>query len=400
VTAIAGAPFELTDEEARVLGCLVEKSITTPDAYPLSANSIRLACNQTTNRDPITHYGDDVVEAALEGLRSKQLARRLKNPGERAIKHRHVVPEAWSVDSGELAVLTVLLLRGAQTPGELKQRTERLHGFASLDELESALARLAGREMVAQLERRPGQKESRWVQLATPTSERSIPADDEAPVIEPEVAIDATLDARDAATGTVLRNLAVDTEREVEAKLERARRAVPNWSARTARERHGTIDNALDRLTAAAEAIATIAARQIGGFADDLTVALLDSIDGARRGFGDPLSRSNPSVIAFVLDARATLEVDEIVSALVEGSAVLVKPAAGNVLAGLAIVDELHAAGVPVDVVQCVVGGGPTASALVHAGADRVRFVGGHEAGWRAARTAGERTVPIDLSLR
>ena len=406
-TTADGAPFELTDEEARVLGCLVEKSITTPDAYPLSVNSIRLACNQTTNRDPITHYDDDIIETALEGLRSKQLARRLKNAGERAIKHRHVVREAWSLDDGEIAILTVLLLRGAQTPGELKQRTERLHGFASLGDLEATLATLATRDLVAQLERRPGQKESRWMQLATPRGERPPPIDDDIVVSEAEAPAEVTLDARDRESGEVIRSLAIDTEREVEAKLDRARRAQSSWSSRPFAERRAVIDIAIDRVAANAESIASVAARQFDGDADAIALVLLDSVDAARRALGEGDQRSRdgspaerPDVVAFVVDARASLDIAEMVVALVRGSAALVKPAASNVLAGLAIVDEFHAAGVPVDVVQCVVGAGPTASALVHAGADIVRFFGGHEAGWRAARTAGERAVPIDLRLR
>ncbi len=392
--------FDLTDEEARVLGCLIEKSFTTPDAYPLSLNAIRVACNQTTNRDPITHYDDDTIGSALDGLRTKQLARRLKNPGERAIKHRHVAREAWAVDDGELALLTVLFLRGAQTPGELKQRTERLHAFASLDAIEGSLASLAARSMVVQLERRPGQKELRWIQLATPFGNRAPAPVDEAVAADSDAPIEATLEAHDVNTGELLRSLAVDTEREVEAKLDRARRARDGWSARTVVDRRSTIGMALDRVAASAEQIASVAARQTGGDADGSALALLDSIDAGRLAIADESLDRAVGVVAFVLDARATLDVAPLARALAAGSVVLVKPAASNVVAGLMLVDELHAAGVPADVVQCIVGAGATGAALVHAGADHVWFVGGHDAGWRAARRAGDRAIPIELSLR
>src|SRR5882724_13093915 len=123
------SPVQLNAAEARVLGCLIEKSLTTPDAYPLSLNSLRLACNQSTNRDPVVRYDDNTVDTALDGLRAKQLASRNKTYGERAIKHRHLADEGLDVDSAERALLCVLMLRGPQTSGELKTRTERLHGF-------------------------------------------------------------------------------------------------------------------------------------------------------------------------------------------------------------------------------------------------------------------------------
>jgi uncharacterized protein YceH (UPF0502 family) len=150
----------LNPGEARVLGCLIEKSITTPDGYPLSLNALRLACNQTTNRDPVVHYDDSIVESALATLRERGLARRVKNPGERVVKHRHVVADSLGLDPAEIALMCVLLLRSAQTPGELKQRTDRMHEFATLDAVESTLALLAERGLVARLDRRPGQKEA------------------------------------------------------------------------------------------------------------------------------------------------------------------------------------------------------------------------------------------------
>jgi uncharacterized protein YceH (UPF0502 family) len=151
--------------EIRVLGCLIEKQRTTPDAYPLSLNALRLACNQSTNRDPVVDYDEPEIRAALERLSRKRWVRLASGPGSRAVKYRHLFDEALSLDDGELGLLTVLMLRGPQTPGELKGRSERLHPFASLPELEETLERLIGRELVARLPRRPGQKEQRFVQL-------------------------------------------------------------------------------------------------------------------------------------------------------------------------------------------------------------------------------------------
>ena len=161
----------LTPEEARVLGCLMEKAVTTPDNYPLSLNATMIACNQSTNRDPIVRYSEETVDRALDSLREKQLTRRVKAAGQRVIKHRHVAEEALGLDRPESALLGVLLLRGAQTPGELKQRTERWHGFRSLADVEDALGRLASAELVQQLARRPGQKEARWMQLLSPSEQ-------------------------------------------------------------------------------------------------------------------------------------------------------------------------------------------------------------------------------------
>ena len=151
--------------ELRVLGCLIEKQRTTPDAYPLSLNALRLACNQTTNREPVVEYDEPTIRAALERLSRKGWVRLASGAGSRAAKYRHLFDEAIGVSGSELSVLAVLMLRGPQTPGELKQRTERLHPFASLGEIDEILSRLAGRELVAQLDRRPGQKEARYAHL-------------------------------------------------------------------------------------------------------------------------------------------------------------------------------------------------------------------------------------------
>jgi uncharacterized protein len=156
---------DLDAAEIRVLGCLVEKQRTTPDAYPLSLNALRLACNQATNRDPVVDYDEAAIRGALAGLSRRGWARLASGRGSRAVKYRHLLDDALGLDGAELSLLAVLMLRGPQTPGELKQRTERLHRFPSVPEVEEALERLVGRELAARLQRRPGQKEERYAQL-------------------------------------------------------------------------------------------------------------------------------------------------------------------------------------------------------------------------------------------
>jgi uncharacterized protein YceH (UPF0502 family) len=151
--------------EIRVVGCLIEKQRTTPDAYPLSLNALRLACNQSTNRDPVVDYDEATVAAALRRLALRGWTRLVSGAGSRARKYRHLLPEALGIDDGELALLGTLMLRGPQTPGELKQRSERLHGFDDLGAVQEALERLIERGYVARHERRPGQKERRYEQL-------------------------------------------------------------------------------------------------------------------------------------------------------------------------------------------------------------------------------------------
>jgi hypothetical protein len=163
--------------EIRVLGCLIEKQRTTPDVYPLSLNSLRLACNQATNRDPVVEYDEPTIRAALDALARRGWARLASGPGSRAVKFRHLFDEALGLSEAEISLLAVLMLRGPQTPGELKQRTERLRHFADRDELETALSALAERELVVRLERRPGQKEERYAQLLGGDGEEAPAAD-------------------------------------------------------------------------------------------------------------------------------------------------------------------------------------------------------------------------------
>jgi uncharacterized protein len=155
----------LTPDQVRVLGCLIEKEATTPQSYPLTLNALRLACNQSTSRDPVTDLGDHQIESALSHLRELGLIRIVYSPSNRAAKYRHVVNEMWDLHQPELAVLSVLMLRGPQTPGELKARTERQHRFVELADLEGALERLANHQpesLVVRLARVPGQKETRY----------------------------------------------------------------------------------------------------------------------------------------------------------------------------------------------------------------------------------------------
>lgn len=186
---------ELTAPEQRVLGCLIEKRFTTPDQYPLSLNSLRLACNQSTNRDPVTHYDEATVRAAAERLTRYGLIRLASGHGSRATKYRHLADEALGLSREQLAVLAVLLLRGPQTPGELRQRTDRMAELNSPAAVEGVLEILIERSYAARLERRPGQKEERFVHLLggedayAPTARVGEPgayvAEPASPVIEP-----------------------------------------------------------------------------------------------------------------------------------------------------------------------------------------------------------------------
>src|SRR5919108_1696984 len=151
--------------EIRVLGCLIEKQRTTPDQYPLSLNALRLACNQSTNRDPVVEYDERTIKAALERMSMRGWTRFASGAGSRALKYRHLLDEALDLSNADLSLLAVLMLRGPQTLGELKQRSERLHSFESLAEVARALDDLEGRELVARLARRPGHKEERYAQL-------------------------------------------------------------------------------------------------------------------------------------------------------------------------------------------------------------------------------------------
>lgn len=164
--------MRLTEREARVLASLIEKESTTPEYYPLSLNALMLACNQKTNREPVVAYNEDEVAAAVESLRAKRLARSVA--GSRVAKYEHSVLEVFNLGRRELALLCTLMLRGPQTVGELRDRSERMRGFSDLAEVEACLETLMRREpepLVARLARQPGMKEPRYKHLLSGESE-------------------------------------------------------------------------------------------------------------------------------------------------------------------------------------------------------------------------------------
>jgi uncharacterized protein YceH (UPF0502 family) len=159
--------LHLTEIETRVLGSLIEKDITTPDYYPLSLNALVNACNQKNNRDPVMTLHEDSVSQALTTLQEKRLAGPASGADSRVTKYEHRLQEVFNFDRREIAILCVLLLRGPQTPGELRSRTDRMYRFEALEDVVSTLDRLSQREpsLVAVLPRQPGTKESRYMHL-------------------------------------------------------------------------------------------------------------------------------------------------------------------------------------------------------------------------------------------
>ena len=197
-TVMTARPFGLSQEQLRVLGALTEKSTTTRTPTPLTSNALRTACNQRSSRDPVVDYDDDTVKSALRALRERGLAKTIRGDGSRVFKHAHTLDVALDLGSAQIAVLSVLTLRGPQTVGEIKTRTERQYRFTSLDEIDETLSLLAilDEPLVERLEREPGRKESRWqhrldidpftAPLARPTSVESSPsADSDSPVTDP-----------------------------------------------------------------------------------------------------------------------------------------------------------------------------------------------------------------------
>jgi uncharacterized protein len=186
-------PAEPDAVEIRVVACLVEKQRTTPDVYPLSLNALRLACNQSTNRDPIVDYDEATVSDALRRTALRGWTRLTSGQSSRARKYRHLLNEALDVDDAELAVLAVLMLRGPQTPGELKGRTDRMQGFADLMAVAEVIDKLIERGYVIRHPRRPGQKEDRFEQVlgGDDAVELVPPAPLDAPRPEPDAPAEA-----------------------------------------------------------------------------------------------------------------------------------------------------------------------------------------------------------------
>jgi acyl-CoA reductase-like NAD-dependent aldehyde dehydrogenase len=415
----------LSDVEARVAGVLMEKSVTTPDNYPLSLNATVTACNQTTNRDPVVHYDERTVEAALDALRERGVVRRIKAAGQRVIKYRHTVDEVLGLDAPELALVGVLLLRGAQTPGELKARTERWHRFESLDAVEGSLAQLAAQGMVEQLPRRPGQKETRWTDLLRGAVAGSVPARGSEPQDVPGAASparDHSLDVRNPADGSFVRRVAVDSEREITAKLERGRVAQPAWAALGYEERAVRMRQFGGLLASERDECAAITTSETGkpiwqarAEMDAVLERVEWNVAHAERVLAT--QEVTPGGSVEVTAERITFEpvgvvahvsawnypyfvaLNSVVPALLTGNVVLYKPSEHATLTGLRLVDLLQRAGVPRDVVQAVVGAGATGAELVSAPVDLVCFTGSYPTGRRVAAAAAERLVPVQLEL-
>jgi uncharacterized protein YceH (UPF0502 family) len=204
---------ELDPVEIRVLGSLLEKQQTTPDAYPLTRNALVLACNQRSNREPVTDFSDGEVEAALDRLRELVLVWKVE--GARTERWEHNLDARWELHGDAKAVLTLLFLRGAQTPGELRTRAERMHDFTTLADVEASLQRMASESepLVFELPRRPGQKETRWSHLAgsaPPGTSRPEPiatADEEAPLARRVARLEALVAELDADLKSLKRKL-------------------------------------------------------------------------------------------------------------------------------------------------------------------------------------------------
>ncbi len=205
--------MQLNDVEQRILGCLIEKDMTTPDYYPLTLNALVTACNQTSNRDPVVSWDEATVEEGIDGLRGLGLCRIVHRPGQRTEKIKHAADEVLAIDGEQAAVLAVLLLRGDQTVGEVRTRTARYVDFPDLGDVLAVLRRSAERDepLMAQLERRPGEKERRWRHLLGDTADdvydtphRPVATSDEAPpssIAGRLNAIEARLDAIEARLG-------------------------------------------------------------------------------------------------------------------------------------------------------------------------------------------------------
>lgn len=157
----------LNEIEARVLGSLVEKQLTTPEYYPLTLNALTAACNQKSNRDPVMVLGDSEILSAIDSVRDKNLVYLFHGSTSRTVKYKHMLPSVFELDEAGTAVMTLLLLRGPQTAGELRGRADRLHEFGSIGEVQETLDELARRDepLVIKLERQPGQKEARYAHL-------------------------------------------------------------------------------------------------------------------------------------------------------------------------------------------------------------------------------------------
>jgi len=192
---------ELSETEARVVGCLVEKQLTTPEYYPLTLNALTAACNQKTNREPVVSFDEETVTRTLENLREKNLVYVFYGSSSRVPKYKHMLPSVYELSPPEVAVVSVLMLRGAQTIGELNQRTSRLYEFSGLNEISETLDGLAKRDepIVVKLERQIGQKEARYAHL-----------------LSGEIDVEAMSNLREVSSGQTRNDRIAELERETE----------------------------------------------------------------------------------------------------------------------------------------------------------------------------------------
>lgn len=193
------SPMHLSASAARVLGCLLEKETTTPEYYPLSLLALTNACNQRSSRQPVMELSEDEVRMALHELEDIGLAAPVRGTESRVAKYAHHIGEVFNLRRGELAIVCVLLLRGAQTPGELRSRTERMHSFTAMDEVEGTLQQLAQREppLARALSREPGAREVRYVHLLSPVPATTAGAGADLPrnaALPPDVSRDGVAD--------------------------------------------------------------------------------------------------------------------------------------------------------------------------------------------------------------
>ncbi|HUR96606.1 MAG TPA: YceH family protein [Pyrinomonadaceae bacterium] len=168
---------QLTHAEARVLGSLVEKQLTTPEYYPLTLNALTAACNQKSNREPVVSYDETTITGAVDTLRDKNLVYLFYGSNSRAVKYKHMLPSVFDLDAAGVAIVAVLLLRGPQTLGELRERTGRLYEFSGMGEVQETLDGLTRRDdpLIVKLERQPGQKEARYAHLLCGEVEQAAP---------------------------------------------------------------------------------------------------------------------------------------------------------------------------------------------------------------------------------
>ncbi len=220
-----------------MLGCLLEKQKTTPDAYPLSLNALRLACNQSTNRDPVVQYDEPTIREALRRLERRGYVRLASGAGSRAAKYRHLLADVLPLGQPEQAVLCTLMLRGPQTPGELKQRSDRMYGFPDLAAVHGALEALIDRDLARRLERRPGHKEERYVQLLDEGGESGQTPPTATPAVAGAPAADTTPSPAPASEPTPV-STSAQTPSDLQELLSRVERLEREVAELRARMRH------------------------------------------------------------------------------------------------------------------------------------------------------------------